>query len=240
MAGEKCPLCAGSGVPVGWKEGFLLRECSCHGRLLLSAAPPYEHDFHCRDGEDFPTADQGERAAKETALATARVLRVHFPQTRRVLDLSAGTGELIAQLRLDGCSTLGYSESPAQVDRARALGRSVELRHPELVPINSFGPDLILFSQGLKRLADPINFLRQLREQVGRGIRLVIEMPEWGCLEGQVEWMGFRHIRPREFRVLYNETAARELFKRANLSLMGMYHPPLGETGRIVYLLKGT
>jgi SAM-dependent methyltransferase len=251
LAGRECPLCGGPGAPFGEKGGLSLRECRCHGAVLLSwqwrsveeyegwyreAALPY-HAAH-QEAQGLPPMWERDGEYLQAASVRLRILAGLFPQVRSVLDVGAGTGAWVSVLRAHGYEAGGYEPSPSMVEAAGRRGRRLEVGGWEEVPLSERAPDLITLHDVLEHLPDPQSCLRRLRKLMGPTSLLCVEMPEWDCPRSRVEGMGFRHVRPREHLALYSETAAVELFRHAGLQVVAMVRPLEGALGKIAYYLK--
>jgi SAM-dependent methyltransferase len=129
----------------------------------------------------------------------------------RILDVGAGSGDHVAELRAAGYDAVGVDPNPAAVDAARAGGVPVYLGTLEdLDPsIGSF--DTVILNQVIEHVPDPSATLERIRELLRPRGRVILFTPNpygWGALLFRGRWAHWHppyHLTlfgPREIRAL--------------------------------------
>lgn len=242
VAGQVCPLCGESGDHTD--ADIHIRRCANgHGPVLLSWAWPsveaYEAQYSSETAEyhDATMRQSGrdpfvKRDAEylRTAAARLRMLREQYPDAESVLDIGAGNGCVVAQSAAYGFAGRGIEPCPVMAAFAKKLGRQVQCGTWR----DACGKwDIVTLYDVFEHLSDPNAALEHLVSLLNETGCLVIEMPEY-LAPGNWE----RHVKPSEHPVLYSDSAAREMFARAELRWDLIYRPRGGELGKIVYFLR--
>jgi SAM-dependent methyltransferase len=249
-AGHTCPLCGGEGAPVGQKEGATLRECGCVGRVLLAWPWQSEDDYASlyltpRVYHEEEQRREGQRPSVERDTEHLRacwqrltLLRQFIPEGQ-LLDVGAGTGALVAQAAAFGYEALGLEPSHELAAWARRQGRRVEQGGWTVAGVSAQGGpwDLITLTDVLEHLTRPVDALRHLAELLAPGGALFVEWPEWGCPQATQQGLQWKHVRPRQHPALYDDDAARALFRLAGLGVEGYWRPCRGALGKAAYVL---
>lgn len=238
IAGERCPLCGGSGVPVDYPPHVGLRTC-CD--TLLSFPWASEADYEAwYSGASYHVDQQADEGLPDTVSRDSEHQRAALSRLRTMdalglsgslLDVGAAMGSFVTMAEAYGWSAFGVEPSAAMVRQAQALGRNVALGSATEIPAGRF--DVVCAFDVLEHLTRPGAALRSMAAAVRPGGCLIIEMPEFKAPFGN--WQ--RHIRPRQHIALYSAAAAVELFTRAGLRLEALIRPKRGQLAKAVYYL---
>jgi SAM-dependent methyltransferase len=246
LAGRDCPLCGGSGLPVGERDGYPLRECC---GVLLSWQWRDEESYHrlytegCRYHQEQQLREgqlpYSHRDAEALAAAESRldVLQLHAPRRSSLLDVGCATGALVHAAAARGLTTRGLDPNAEMVRLAQASSRPVALGGWQAAAGRW---DVITLLDVLEHLTRPLPCLQRLRAHLTPGGTLVVEWPEWDCPAARAQGLGWKHVRPLQHVCLYSDSAARALFGRAGLHVRSHDRPVGGALGIISYYLAPT
>jgi SAM-dependent methyltransferase len=254
VAGQCCPLCGGSGMPMGHTlSGHLIRVC-CNCNLSLSwqwqSVEEYEslytisQIYHATQQKEEGQQDYWQRDMDAIRAAHARVqiLLALFPQTagKYLVDVGTATGAFPAVACGYGYMACGIEPNRMMVQRAHDLGR-------EFVHCNDwrglFRSDMnvvevITLHDVFEHLVRPWDCLTHLHTILKPEGVLVIEMPEWNCFLQRAAGINWKHIRPLQHVCLYSEEAARRLFGCTGFRTVHVTRPLGGNLGKISYYLQ--
>lgn len=250
IAGKVCPLCGDEGRAIPEDHpcgGYGARVCSCsRGSILLcwpfaSGAEYLKQYFEPDGGYHDRLMQETQRQPfvyrdaefLGTAHARLRKLRGLYPDAKRLLDIGAGTGSLVAMAPVFGFEAAGIEPNPQIAAWASTLGRHLLIGGwGSLAPVGEW--DVITLYDVLEHLLEPLDALRHLAECLREDGVLVVEMPEFLAPGGNWE----RHIKPHEHPCLYSFGAALELFQRAGFRWDCIDRPVGGTLGKITYYLR--
>jgi SAM-dependent methyltransferase len=146
---------------------------------------------------------------------------------RSIVDLGCGDAARLFMLRKivppeTECFGLDLRFQPAMVERAKAAGiRLAEASESNLDMLRDAGHDLIIMSQILEHLRDPIAALERLRMKLAPEGALLIETPHLGGLDYALfckrYWGGY-HL-PRHFHLFTKDSLA-QAAKRAGYRIV--------------------
>lgn len=156
-----------------------------------------------------------------------------YPRAKTLIDLGTGNGAIVALAGAFDFDAVGYEPNATMMTRARALGR--EVRPGDCMAVTSGAWDLVTLHDVLEHLLEPLTVLRQVRERIKDGGRLIVEMPL--LPDDPMQWATFRHRKPREHPFLYSEIAAKRLFAAAGLTTYRVVYPRGGAIGKAAYHL---
>jgi 2-polyprenyl-3-methyl-5-hydroxy-6-metoxy-1,4-benzoquinol methylase len=169
-----------------------------------------------------------------------RQVRPYVPAGSRVLDYGCGTGRTTLDLLRRGCQVTAYDLAPAMLhmaeQRAQRAGLAAEFTaEPEAFRGRQW--PIVTCIGVLDYYADPLPLLRQLRQHVAPGGRLVATYPN-ACSP-----LGWLYVLGARFRLrVYarSPAAARAAAGAAGLRLQAIRHafpalPPLGHTLIVVH-----
>jgi SAM-dependent methyltransferase len=123
----------------------------------------------------------------------------------RVLEIGSGTGYLLAQLLNRGADVLGIEPGAHGQDGAREFG--IQIVHDFFPSPKVTGLfDLIVFSNVLEHLEDPVAFLRDLPGQLAVGGAIIIGVPDESAYitSGDVSTLFHEHWSYFDRRTLEN------------------------------------
>jgi SAM-dependent methyltransferase len=136
---------------------------------------------------------------------------------RSIVDIGSGDAARLFQLRKDAapeaeCIALDFQFQPAMVEQARAarivlVEANIEF---ELGMLRNGGHDLIIMSQILEHLCDPVAALQRLREKLAPNGLLLIETPHRGGLDYllfRTRYWGGYHV-PRHLHLFTKDSLA--------------------------------
>ncbi len=136
----------------------------------------------------------------------------------RLLDVGFGAGGLLRTARDAGWNTFGVELSPAAVRRglARSLGALYEgsfLEHP-----SEGNFDVIVMSELVEHLVDPMPYLRRAAELLRPGGLLYATTPHGRGLSGRLLGASWSVLRPPEHLQLFSIASLRASLQRAGFS----------------------
>ena len=160
-AGQHCPFCSGSSRFYVEVFGDQLWKCRTCGLVFLAPFPG-QHEMirrhQTKEYSDHPYFIAGERAAQHEGIDSHRLLleklTAQLPRGARVLDVGAGSGDVL-KLLADNFQVTGIEPSPYLAERIRQ-----RLDCPLFVgPFEEFQPeerfDAVLFVDIIEHAADP-------------------------------------------------------------------------------------
>jgi SAM-dependent methyltransferase len=130
-----------------------------------------------------PLAYHAEPGATPMSVEKQAVL-ARIPPRARVLEIGAHTGYFSQALRERGCRVTALEVDPRAAARAAAHADHLVVGDVEDASVRARleGPfDVVLLMHVLEHLVDPWAVLRALREQLDRGGRAIVLLPNVGC-----------------------------------------------------------
>lgn len=253
VAGYECPLCGGRGEIIGSKNGEALRECADgHDPVLLSwhwgTVEEYESlysvpmKYHLElmksAGQETSTERDSEyrvAAHYRYSLIAALTAQPSNEERPTVLDVGAGAGAFVDVAPLYGYEALGIEPDSYATSWARNNGRNV-IQGTWADVAGQW--DVITMHDVWEHLVSPMECLEKLRAAMCAGGLLVVELPEYLSPHHRSEGWAWRHIKPEQHIFLPSDGAAREMFRRAGLTVDAAIRPKLGALGKIAYYLR--
>jgi 2-polyprenyl-3-methyl-5-hydroxy-6-metoxy-1,4-benzoquinol methylase len=150
-----------------------------------------------------------------------------------VIEIGCGDGHLCAELNAEGWpEVLGLDVSRTRIQRARRL-------YPKLPffdqPLQALGlarasVDVIVMEAVIEHLPQPVDTLREFREYLAPGGRIVLTTPNMDSGEFRFlrkRWTSM--LAPHAHIFLFSPASMRRLFEKAGLQAeaSGSYHTPL-------------
>ena len=197
-----CPICSGIATPLGIRLSFhiaALNEkaqidfaCCNSCTFVFQSNPPtrailkkyYRASPRYRSA-DVDTLEDGLRRNQ-----VAFIERDGPLQGKAALDVGADMGKLLDLLRERGCITAYMEDSEAACQHLRSHGRHREIG--EALEGEHF--DLLVLSQVLEHIADPIGYMRMMREHLASDGRVFIEVPCHSLWDGSEYGFSFEHV----------------------------------------------
>lgn len=250
QAGRDCPLCGGSGSPVGLWNGCALRTCC--GCLLAWAWPSAEeYEQLYRQGTRYPIDEQllegqqtmPQRYPEYVAAAQARLCwligqvgfigpweRVGVPlYDRTLLDVGAGCGAMVHVARRFGFRSEGLDPNGTLVSWAWNMNQiALALGGWEKIAGDW---TLLVNTDVIEHLLRPLAFLQRA---AAHARYVYVETPDWPGKGEPVAWPARHHIRPRQHVCLFSEAALAALAGRAGLKVMQVTRPIPGKLGMLL------
>ena len=188
----RCPVCGGAGPEAFRKRGFAFAECrDCRSRWVVpGSGEPMRYDERYFAGADAAGGYASYLADRDLVLHNFdRRLRWLLPLVRgkRLLDVGAAYGFLVAAARERGFDAIGVEPVPQCAEFARReLG--VEVRRGTVeesdLPIASF--DVVTLFDVIEHLADPVRTLSRVRELLRPGGLVAVETGDCEALLARV------------------------------------------------------
>lgn len=165
---------------------------------------------------DIVSADE---KAIERALIILKMLGL---RKGKLLDAGCGRGLAGAIFQRAGFAVTGWDIAPEAVAQARALGIKAEVKDLENDRLSGVF-DVIVASEVLQHMLDPLRVLERLKKVAAPGCRWFISLPNefhwvrrWQILFGKIDFGGAIEPQVRFFSL----GSAFDLFARANLTVL--------------------
>jgi len=185
-----CNLChSPESVPIRSKGrgGIPLRSVICRQCGLVWSDPrptPQElREYYAKEyrldykGELQPKAKHVYRAGK-VAVDRFKRLRPHLPQGCAILDVGAGSGEMVYVLRSMGFRATGFEPNEGYATHAStALGLPVQVGFWQDVGIESGSQQVVTLFHVLEHVENPSDLILHIRRWLKPGGLLVVEVP---------------------------------------------------------------
>lgn len=196
-----CIACGASGWTIAGlkdRDGKPLRSVACEvcGLIRVDPLPDmgelrrfYEEEYRLQyKGIRQPRLKHVYRAGR-LALDRLDTLRTHLPAGGRVLDVGAGGGEWLYVLEQSGYRPRGIEPDAGYGGFAReVLGVDVTACPMWEAVFNAGSFEAVTLFHVLEHLPEPLTALRQCREWLADGSRIIVEVPN----------IGSRHQHPRK------------------------------------------
>lgn len=160
----RCRSCSLSYLSPRWKEGLV--------RELYS-----RDDYFEEKGAGYSGYDRQAEALKRTFIQLVRNLERHGLTGGDLLEIGCGYGYLLQAARPFFSTTTGTDYSNLAVDRARAVADAVYRGGLESLPAGRTF-DVVILNQVIEHVYRPLSFLKELREWIRPGGRLVLATPD--------------------------------------------------------------
>jgi SAM-dependent methyltransferase len=211
---------------------FTYVRCSRCEHFFLDPLPPAEElgtiypPTYYTVNTASPLHLQGWIYAKKMQRDVSRIVSIMDGRPiRSVVDLGCGDGERLARVGEalgEGVELIGVDLQPSQARMSELEGRGVKLVQGniegELDVLRDGGHDLMIMSQIIEHLREPVKALHNLPRKLSPGGRLLIETPHVGgfdyALFKRKNWGGY-HI-PRHFH-LFTQSSMTKLVEAAGL-----------------------
>jgi 2-polyprenyl-3-methyl-5-hydroxy-6-metoxy-1,4-benzoquinol methylase len=181
-----CKLCGAAAEPLMAYNGFCIVRCSACG-FMFAMVPAdfdfsaiYADDAYWSGGRDYGYADyeQAWRDARRVALGRLDHLRRSMPPGT-MLEIGCAAGYFLREARSRGWQTFGVELSPTMRKRAAELvGCPIFASLGEAAA----GPrrfDCVAMFEVIEHLAEPLDFIRQLRAAMTPGAMLMLSTPNF-------------------------------------------------------------
>ncbi|MDA8244174.1 MAG: class I SAM-dependent methyltransferase [Elusimicrobia bacterium] len=231
-AGLKCPICGQPGVRDLFRvaAGRLprsIRECGpCGAAFLFPPLSRVERD--ALYGKDYFNEFYGRANRKileAAGLGLMDKLAPLLPAKGRVLDVGAAWGCYLAAFRSRGWETEGVEMSA----HARAAALEVyDFRLQESLlsaPYVDGSFDLVLMSQFLEHVPDPLEHLGRAYDLLKTGGVLYISVPNFGSPRARALKQDWPELRPGEHLFFYTRRSLGFIVKRAGLRVLRLETP---------------
>jgi len=221
----------------GWRHDFTYVECPRCGTLQIDVPPSNLADYYPSDyyslmapAVDIAGPNPVRRVAGRWLLSSrsrlaSRIVRGTFLHWMKlgavrlsswVLDIGCGNGELLCRMRLWGFEHL------VGIDPHMAGERDLEglsLRRLELREVASHF-DLIMLHHVLEHLPSPVDTLKEVRERLRPGGRVLIRLPLAGSVPAREYGADWFHLDAPRHLVVPSLAGMRNLAHRAGLSIV--------------------
>jgi glycosyltransferase involved in cell wall biosynthesis/trans-aconitate methyltransferase len=160
----------------------------------------------------------------------SQLLRMVGRDSKRVLDIGCGSGELGAELEAQGHTVTGVDYVPPQ----RALSRFIEADLNKGLPEGLDGEyDVAILADVLEHVVDSASLLRQAKERLAENGRLLVSLPNavhWSMratvASGRFDYTNKGILDSTHLR-FFTQASARRLFEEAGLRVRGRYSVPV-------------
>jgi 2-polyprenyl-3-methyl-5-hydroxy-6-metoxy-1,4-benzoquinol methylase len=232
-AGLICPACGGGLRP--WREvpggepsdhgRYELLRCASCGSAATTGPPPRADAYETGQyapGEPRAAGTVGRLQRAATRQPVRFLRRAGLEPGARVLDVGAGRGRLVAELRGAGYDAHGIDPSRRSVELAAATGVAVERR--DLFEHADSGLDAVVMSHVVEHLDDPALALAVVRGWLRPGGLLVIGVPNISSLQAGIGGDGWLHWDAPRHRVHFTADGLTRLLARSGFEPLRTYH----------------
>jgi SAM-dependent methyltransferase len=159
----------------------------------------------------------------------------------RLLDVGCGRGDLAAAFVRRGWDVAGVDPSAAAAEIARAQGVDAHAGTLDDAPWPPASFDAVLFHHSLEHIADPVGALRQARELLRPGGRVVVCVPYWGSWQRRRFRSYWFHLDLPRHLQHFDADTLRDTARRAGLTPLAAYvtTSAAGLFGTLQYLAFG-
>ncbi len=144
----------------------------------------------------------------------ADLIAGHLPASRRgkVLDVGCGSGGLVAGLEELGWQASGIDPDPVAVGAGRAQGLDLSVGgiQDAVCPDGTY--DAVIAVHVIEHVEDPSEFIRNLRDMIGRDGTVVVVTPNAGSQQLQLFGEDWRSLEPPRHLVLMGREALESVF----------------------------
>ena len=197
---------------------FALTRCVACATAVTGGEPlgprAYEEGIYAPGA---PRAAPAVRVLQRAAVGQpARVLaRAGLRPGARVLDIGAGRGRLVAELRRRGFDAEGIEPSARSAGAAAAAGVPVARR--SIAEHQDSGLDAVVLWHVLEHLDDPAAALERVRSWLRPGGLVLVGVPNVASLQARVAGPAWMHFDVPRHRLHLTPGGLRLLFERAGL-----------------------
>ena len=226
---SRTPICLACGdrlEPLGAKTPLpYLLDCVNCGSSITWPPPTIDAASdriwkHQYGGARLKKRDQWLREAQVCLDWVAGVVGDPIPSAVRLVDVGAGTGELIEVALARGFDAVGIEPSTWAVSVARDLG--VDIFEGDLSSWLSSGggrADIVTLWHVLEHLPDPSALLGELRGALHRGGRVIIEVPNRQSSESQRLGTGWHNSQLEEHVVHFSAVGLHRLLEQNGFAI---------------------
>ncbi len=223
------------GVPGRW----LLRRCPVDGLVWLDPRPAARvlpllyANYHTHRESDLRNSLAGRiwfglagvlahvpvRPLRD--IADAETMWLARERAGRLLDVGAGDGRFLAEMRARGWQVLGVEPDRSAVARARARGLEMLEGDVEIVPVvEAF--DAVTLNNVIEHVVDPIATLRRCWALVAPGGRLVVLTPNLESLGHRVFGARWRGLEPPRHLHLFDHATLAACARSAGVAVFSV------------------
>jgi 2-polyprenyl-3-methyl-5-hydroxy-6-metoxy-1,4-benzoquinol methylase len=98
------------------------------------------------------------------------------------LDLGCGVGNLLKRFAHRGLQAEGFDFDARAVALCRSKGLNAKIADLATLKLEPLAYDFIVLQHTLEHILDPVNFLKRVRKGLSQTGKIVIEVPNVGCL----------------------------------------------------------
>lgn len=211
MSETACGICGGPSAPFGEKSGWPLGRCRICGQVsalrMPSAVELSEHyRRYAYDTLDFHHIPPFVRSRlREVAASFSR-----YRKSNRLLDVGFGAGAMLEAARLEGWDPFGTEVSTLAVEQARKLGFTNVHEGDFLeAPYRAASFDVVVATELLEHLPDPLPFIRQARRLLAPGGAFYLTTPNANGISGRLLGLDWSIVAPPEHINLFSPRSLR-------------------------------
>jgi SAM-dependent methyltransferase len=197
MEKVRCPICEKSeGEPLYLERSFQMVRCPSCQFIFLNPRPTRNSLFHFYQQylpEEKPSVESWERMMRPIFHRAAKLLQ-QYKREGRVLDVGAGFGFFLVEMKKRGWDIMGVEISQKGMDYAKdVLGLTLHPGPLEKVNFSSNYFDAVTGFYVIEHLPDPMSFLKECHRILKPGGLLLLRYPHTTPIKNLLKHFGMKN-----------------------------------------------